>query len=288
MKQFINKKSGIVVLVILAVCFVFTKLQFFEKHIDPIDELTVRFVDVGQADCEIIQFPDGRNVIIDAGKNDTEEELVRTIESYGIKKFDFVIATHPHEDHIGGMDAVIDNFEIGCVYMPDVSSNSYNFEDMLDSIEAKNVEVRVAKAGITIIDEEYINMFFVAPNSESYEETNDYSAVLKLTYGERAFLFTGDAEAFSEKEMLKNGMDLSADVLKVGHHGSSTSSSKKFIKKVNPKYAVIEVGKDNSYGHPHKETLYVLDKAEIYRTDIHGNIKIECNGVDIKIKTEKQ
>lgn len=287
MKRFTKKKLGLIVFVVLALCFIVTKLQIFNKKAEPIDELTVRFIDVGQADCEIIQFPDGRNVIIDAGKNDTEDRLVKTIKSYGIKKFDYVVATHPHEDHIGGMDAVIDNFEIGCVYMPDVSSNTDTFEDMLDSIEAKNIKVSVAKAGVSVIDEENVNMVFVAPNSETYEETNDYSAVLRLTYGERSFLFTGDAEKLSENEMLKKGMVLKADVLKVGHHGSSTSSDKKFIKEVKPEYAIIEVGKDNSYGHPHKETEEVLKNVKVYRTDVHGTVTVRCNGVDIKITTEK-
>ena len=287
MKRFTKSKLGLIVFVVLALCFIITKLPFFNKKAEPIDELTVRFIDVGQADCEIIQFPDGRNVIIDAGKNDTEDELVKTIKSYGIKRFDYAVATHPHEDHIGGMDAVIDNFEVGCVYMPDVSSNTDTFEDMLDSIEAKGIKVSAAKAGVSVIDEENINMVFVAPNSEAYEETNDYSAVLRLTYGERSFLFTGDAEKLSENEMLKNGMDLKADVLKVGHHGSSTSSGKKFIKEVKPEYAIIEVGADNRYGHPHDETEEVLKKVKVYRTDIHGTVTVRCNGVDIKITTEK-
>lgn len=288
MKLFTKRNLGIIVFVVAAVIFCISRLSYFNKSLEPIDELNVVFVDVGQADCEIIRFPDGRNVIIDAGKNDTEKELVKKLKEYGFEKFDIAVATHPHEDHIGGMDAVIDNFEIGCIYMPDASSNTDIFNDMLDSIEDKNVKVVKAKAGVKVIDEENINMMFVAPNSVSYEETNDYSAVLRLTYGERSFLFTGDAEAVSEKEMLKNGMDLSADVLKAGHHGSSTSSTEKFIEKVNPEYAIIEVGEDNSYGHPHEEILERLRKTKIYRTDIHGDITVECNGVDIKITTENR
>lgn len=254
---------------------------------EPIEDLTVRFVDVGQADCEIIQFPDGRNVIIDAGKNETEDELVETIKEYGIERFDYIIATHPHEDHVGGMDKIIDNFEIGCIYMPDAVTTTKTFESMLDSIENKNVKVIQAKAGVSVIDEENISMVFVAPNSDNYEEMNDYSAVVKLEYGGLSFLFTGDAEAVSEGEMLENGMDLSADVLKVGHHGSSTSSTEDFLEKVNPAYAVMEVGKDNSYGHPHDETLKALKNIEVYRTDLHGTITMVCDGMNIKITTEK-
>lgn len=273
-------------LVSLSACklpFIGTKKTLTE----PIEDLTVRFVDVGQADCEIIQFPDGRNIIIDAGKNETEDELVETIKKYGIEKFDYAIATHPHEDHIGGMDKVIDNFEIGCIYMPDAVTTTKTFESMLDSIENKNVKVIQAKAGVSVIDEENISMVFVAPNSDSYEEMNDYSAVVRLEYGDLSFLFTGDAEAVSEAEILENGMDISADVLKVGHHGSSTSSTEEFLKKVSPSYAVMEVGKDNSYGHPHDETLKALKNIEVYRTDLHGTITMVCDGMNIKITTEK-
>ncbi len=285
MKRFTKKSFGIIAFVIVAVIFCISRLSYFDEKFKHIDGISVIYVDVGQADCEVIMLPNGINVIIDAGKNDTEDELVEKLRGYGIKRFDYVIATHPHEDHIGGMDKVIDSFEIGCVYMPDASSNTDTFNDMLNSIENKNIRVVKAKAGVSVIDEENINMVFVAPNSDKYEETNNYSAVLRLTYGKRSFLFTGDAESASEKEMLKNGMDISADVLKVGHHGSSTSSTKDFIKAVNPEYAIIEVGEGNSYGHPHDEILDVLEGIEIYRTDIHSDITVKCDGVDIKITT---
>ncbi len=286
MKRFTKKSFGIIVFVIVAVVFCISRLSYFDENFEPNEDVTVIYLDVGQADCEVICFPDGRNVIIDAGTNETEDELVEKLKKFGIERFDIVVATHPHEDHIGGMDAVIDSFEIGCVYMPDASANTDTFLDMLDSIENKNVKVIKAKAGVSVIDEENINMVFVAPNSDKYEETNDYSAVLRLTYGKRSFLFTGDAESVSEKEMLENGMDLSADVLKVGHHGSSTSSTKNFIKRVNPEYAIIEVGEGNSYGHPHGKTLDVLKKMKIYRTDVHGDITVKCDGIDIKITIE--
>lgn len=287
-KRLIPKKLIFWVAVVVIVISFFQSNNVVDNYeTEPIDNLVVRFVDVGQADCEILQFPDGRNIIIDGGKNDTEDNLVKKIKKYGIEKFDYVIATHPHEDHIGGLDKVIDNFEIGCVYMPDATSNSKTFSDMLDSIENKNVEVKQAKAGITVIDEEKINMVFVAPNSDYYEETNDYSAVVKLTYNGCSFLFTGDAEALSEREMLANGMDLRAQILKVGHHGSSTSTTYEFLRKVNPTYAVIEVGKDNSYGHPHDETMEALDGIKVYRTDTDGTITMECDGVNLAVTTEK-
>lgn len=288
MSNFIKKISVFFLTTVFCSILAACEIPFDDKKVltESVEDLTVRFVDVGQGDCEIIQFPDGRNILIDAGKNETEYELIEFIEECGIEKFDIVISTHPHEDHIGGLDKVIDNFEVGCIYMPDAVSTSKTFESVLDSIENKNVKVIQAKARITVLDEEYISMKFVAPNSDEYDETNDYSAVVHFTYGNRSFLFTGDAEVYSEREMLKNGMDLSADVLKVGHHGSSTSTSKKFLKAVNPEYAVIEVGEDNSYGHPHDETLEALKNIKVYRTDIDGTVTVICDGKDIEITTE--
>ncbi len=286
MKLYIKRYGIIGVLVIALIAFFISRLGYFDKSAEPVDGASVIFVDVGQGDCEIIRLEDGRNILIDAGTNEGEDELVKKIKDYGIEKFDVVIATHPHEDHIGGMDAVIDNFDIGCVYMPDVVTTTKTFENLLDSIENKNLEVKKAKAGVSVINEENISMVFVAPNSDKYDDLNNYSAVLKFTYGKCSFLFTGDAEKLSEKEMLENSMDVSADVLKVGHHGSSTSSGKSFIEAVNPKYAIIEVGQDNEYGHPHKETMEELEGVEIYRTDLQGDITAICDGDNIKITTK--
>ena len=286
MKQYIKKIIPIAVFVIAMVVFCINRLGYFNKSAVSIEGASVIFVDVGQGDCEIIRLADGRNILIDAGTDEGEYDLVKKIKDYGIKKFDIVIATHPHEDHIGGMDAVIDSFEIGTVYMPDAATNTKTFESLLDSIENKNAKVIKAKAGVNVIDEENINMVFVAPNSDKYEDLNNYSAVLKFTYGDCSFLFTGDAEKLSENEILENSWDVRADVLKVGHHGSSTSSSTDFIDAVNPDYAIIEVGADNEYGHPHKETEKVLKNTKTYRTDVCGDITAVCDGVNIKITTE--
>lgn len=277
---------------LIAIClcvfslFIINSDSYWQDEYTLTGEVVVRFLDVGNADCQIIQLPDGRNIIIDAGKNETEEQLVSDLKKLGIKKFDIVIATHPHEDHIGGMDKIIDNFEIGCIYMPDVVSQTQTFESMLDSIESMGVSVKKAEAGISIIDEEDIDFVILAPNSKYYQELNDYSAVCKLTYKNRSFLFMGDAEKSSELEILRNNMDIEADVLKVGHHGSSSSTSGVFLNRVDPEYGVIEVGKDNSYGHPHDEIISALEHIKVYRTDIHGDVVMVCDGESIDIHTE--
>lgn len=287
-----RKPKGILIAIfIIAILCVLLKTNIDEanKNRYTIDEgtLAVRFVDVGQGDCEIIQIPDGRNIIIDGGPNSSAQSLISEINEYGIKRFDYVIATHPHEDHIGGLDEVIKNFEIGEVYMPKISANTSSFTNLVSEIKSKNVKTNVAKAGVVIIDEDNITAEFLAPNSDNYEDTNNYSAVLKFTYNGISFLFTGDAEKESEFEMLENNANLSSCVLKVGHHGSTTSTTNQFLRAVYPKIAVIEVGDDNSYGHPHEETIGKLNGIRVYRTDINGTVTVSCNGSDIKVHTEK-
>lgn len=252
-------------------------------------ELAVHFIDVGQGDSEFIQFPDGQTMLIDAGESDAGETVVSYLQLLGVSSIDFVVATHPHSDHIGGLPAVFDAFEIEKVYMPDAVSSSYTFETLLDKIEAEGCETAEAKAGVTAVsdNENDLTAYFTAPVSDEYDDLNNYSAVLRLEYKEKSFLFTGDAETLVEKEMLSNGID-KADVLKVGHHGSKTSSSAEFLKQVSPQYAVFEVGQDNSYGHPHSEVLERYEKfgVEILRTDLMGTIIISTDGLDITVNSK--
>lgn len=251
------------------------------------DNLVVRFMDVGQGDCEIIQLPDGTNIIIDGGPESAQRSLLKEIDSYGIKKFDYVIATHPHEDHIGGLDAVIRKYDIGKVYLPKSSSTSDAFFSMAETIKKKGVPTLRAEAGVIMIDGEDVRAEFLAPVKDKYDDTNNYSAVLKLTYYGFDVLFTGDAEEESERNMMRNGADLDAEVLKVAHHGSSTSSTERFIEKVSPDYAVIEVGEDNSYGHPHREVMERFEGIPVYRTDINGTITLTYGKDGVNITTEK-
>ncbi|GAW92474.1 MBL fold metallo-hydrolase [Calderihabitans maritimus] len=242
--------------------------------------LKVHFIDVGQADSILVQLPSGQNILIDGGNNDDGSLIVNYLKQEGVKRLDHVIGTHPHEDHIGGLDAAIRSFEVGKVYFPKVAHTTITFENLLLAIKDKDLKITPAKAGVKLDAGQGVEAVFVAPNSSSYDDLNNYSAVLKLTYGSTSFLFTGDAEAQSEGEMLRAGYNLRADVLKVGHHGSSSSTTPAFLKAVSPKYAVISVGRNNKYGHPHFETLAKLSEAgvQVFRTDLQGTIVATSDG----------
>ncbi|HHW30345.1 MAG TPA: MBL fold metallo-hydrolase [Clostridiaceae bacterium] len=245
-------------------------------------ELKVHFLDVGQADCIFVQAPN-KSMLIDAGNNADSSFILSYLKDLKISKIDVLIGTHPHEDHIGSMDSIIDSFDISSVYMPRISTTTKTFEDVLLSIKNKGLKVTTAKAGVTFDLGEDVRVEIIAPNSDNYEDINNYSAVIKLTYGETSFLFTGDAETVSEKEMISKGYNLKADVLKVGHHGSTSSTSPAFLKAVSPKYAVISVGKDNQYGHPDSIIINRLSTfgVQIYRTDESGTIIAVTDGKKI-------
>jgi competence protein ComEC len=249
--------------------------------------LRVTFLDVGQADSILIQV-DGSTMLIDAGTNSTADKLVNMLKSKGINKFDVIAGTHPHEDHIGGMDAVINSFNIEKIYMPQVSTTTKTFDDVLQAIKNHGLVITSPEPGTSFSLNSAI-CTILAPNSPQYEDLNDYSIVIQLLYGNTSFLFTGDAQADSEKEILAKGYTLQSDVLKVGHHGSSSSTSPEFLKAVSPRYAIISVGKDNDYGHPHRETLDKLNASgiNIFRTDLNGSITFNSDGGKLTIKTEK-
>lgn len=251
--------------------------------------LRVSFLDVGQADAALIQLPNGKNILIDAGNNEDAPEIISYIKEQGITRLDVVIGTHPHEDHIGSLDKVIQTFEIGQVLMPKVTTTTQTFKDVLMSIQEKGLKITEAKVGLKLdlgSNEEggkELSAEVLAPKSSRYEDMNNYSVVLRLEYGQNAFLFTGDAEDVSEKEMLNLSQDLNVDVLKVGHHGSTSSTTLDFLKRVDPEYAVISVGKDNTYGHPTQTTLNRIERygVEIYRTDELGTIVVESDGTKL-------
>ena len=256
----------------------------------PGKRLTISYIDVGQADSILIQTPNGSNMLIDAGEAATQEALASYLTSKGVHNIDVLVATHPHADHIGGMAYIIKHFTIGSIYMPKATTTTATYEDLLYTIQSKELIINTAKAGVVIDLDSDLTVKMLAPNSASYDNLNDYSAVIKMTYQRTSFLFMGDTSSVSEKEMLKNEKaDLKADILKVGHHGSSTSSTATFLAAVAPKHAIISVGKDNTYGHPAQATLDRLKKvnALIYRTDQDGTIIVISDGQTITVMTSK-
>ncbi|MDB1954438.1 ComEC/Rec2 family competence protein [Clostridium tertium] len=244
--------------------------------------LQVHFIDVGQGDSILIQV-NNKNLLIDSGPNKSEDKLKKYLKKLNISKFDYIITTHPHEDHIGNMSYIINNFDVLNFYAPKVENSTKAFETMVESLIRKDLKIKVLKANIKSIDlGKNIVVDVFSPLSNSYEDLNNYSPIVKISYGNTSFLFTGDAEELSENEVLNAGFDLKCDVLKIGHHGSSSSTSENFLKASNPSIAVISVGEDNTYGHPTDTVLSRLKETKIYRTDINGNIVITSDGLSLK------
>ena len=248
--------------------------------------LRVNYIDVGQGDSIFIQLPNNETMLIDAGEAYKSDNVINYLNNLGITKIDYVIGTHPHTDHIGGLEEVINTFDIGSIYMPRASSTSKTYEDLLTTISSKGLKVKTAKSGVVVLDEDNLKLEFIAPNSDSYSELNNYSAVLKLTYLDNTFLFMGDAETLSEEEITS---EIKADVIKVGHHGSDSSSSLEFVKKVSPEYAIIMVGEGNSYNHPYQSIIdrYESVGAKVLRTDLDGNIICDCDGSTVTCDGDK-
>lgn len=246
--------------------------------------LKIYFVDVGQADCILIN-DNNEYSLIDAGNNEDGEKIVKYFKDLGITKFKYVFGTHAHEDHIGGMDNIIENFQIEHFYMPDTITTTRTFEEVLDALEEKNIafETPEEDENLTFRD----TVFKVLHVGKDKRDLNDTSIVLKLTYKNTSYLFMGDATSSVEKDILDK--DIKSDVLKVGHHGSQYSSTISFLKKVSPKYAIIEVGKNNSYNHPKEVTLKKLEDlgTKIYRTDEDGTIILTSDGENMSFETVK-
>lgn len=257
--------------------------------------LQVYFLDVGQGDSELIRIPgEGGyfNVLIDTGEYEYADGLTGYLRDLDVEKIDALVCSHPHTDHMGCMARIIQRFEIGCLYMPqlpeDQAPTTRAYEKLLDAAEEKDLRVIRLHEDALMESPAGAQFQVMAPRVDAdWEGANNYSAVIRLVYGETSFLFTGDAEEESEKVILEDGYGISADVLKCGHHGSSSSTSKDFLREVDPRYAVISCGKENSYGHPHRETLRALEKqgAVLYRTDQDGTVLAQSDGKHITFET---
>lgn len=246
-----------------------------------ISGIQLHFIDVGQADSILVQQGNSA-MLIDAGNNDDYDKVRDYLKDKKIEYLDYLIGTHPHEDHIGGLDGVIKDFNIGKIYMPKVTKPTKTFEDVINAIRAKEMKISTPVPGSEFMLGEAL-CTILAPNGKEYKDENNYSIVIKIKYKEESFLLTGDAEGISEKEIMSKNFNISADVLKLGHHGSNSSTTKAFLDKVKPKYAVLCVSKGNDYKHPHKTTMDKLKSRgiKLYRTDEGGTIVCTSDGNSI-------
>ena len=284
-----NRKAQLVITIVFAIIALLSVAFGGESNkvtTSSIGTMKVHYIDVGQGDATLVQV-NNENLLIDAGPNSSAKSLVDYLKGIGVSTIDHVIATHPHEDHIGGMDEIFEAFEVENFYSPKVDHTTKTFEKMITAVKNEGLSVTTIKSGdgskINLGDGTKVEIF--SPVDDKYDNLNDYSPIMKITFGDDSFLFTGDAERFVEKQVMANGESLDADVLKVGHHGSTTSSSKEFIKEVSPNIAVIPVGEGNDYGHPHKEILDLLENnnIELLRTDLEGTIVLESDGNNIRV-----
>ena len=260
-----------------------SKTEVTNKKSEVDGNLNVYFINVGQADSILITNKD-HNMLIDAGNNEDGKKLVSYFKDLGITSFEYVVGTHPHEDHIGGMDDIINNFDINMYLMPEKVSTSKTFEDVLDALLNKKLTyVTPMQDDILHLGDAVLEVIHVGSDNN---DANDSSIILKLIYGNNTFLFTGDATGNVEKQILNE--DIKSDVLKIGHHGSSYSSTDEFLDVVAPKYAIIQVGENNIYNHPNQVTIDKLNKRNIkvYRTDLDGTIIFTSDGENITVKTE--
>lgn len=253
-------------------------------------DTVVHFIDVGQGDATLIKTS-GKNILIDGGDNDKGGTVVDYLKKQNVEKIDYVIATHPHADHIGGLDNVINNFKVENIILPkltdDMVPTTKTYTDLLQSIMNNKVNVIQAKTNSSYnINDGKLTL--LAPVGQ-YTDINNMSVVSKFSIGEISFLITGDASEQSEKDLIDNNINMNSTVLRVAHHGSKSSTTKQFLEKVNPSYAIISVGQGNKYGHPDKQVTDLISKNQIetYRTDYNGNIVFHTNGKDIKINTDK-
>ncbi len=252
-------------------------------------DLRAYFLDVGQGDSSLILFRD-KVILIDAGEIEEGGRVVSDLQKLGVKKIDLLVATHLHSDHIGGMQDVLARFPVGKVLDSGIPSSSVLYERFLDTVDKKNIPYTVAEPGQTIdLDPSLGILVLSPPKNRTGDDINTNSIVLRISFGTFSILYTGDATIPAEEVMAKNGYPLDADILKVSHHGSSDAGSAEFLRRVSPGLAVISLGKENDYGHPHRETLERLGSAasRILRTDRDGTVLVESNGATYSFVTEK-
>ena len=253
--------------------------------------MEVHYIDVGQGDSILIRV-NNKVLLIDSGPKNSKSKLTKYLNSLNIKNIDYLIATHPHEDHIGNISTIINNYKVNKFYSPKVTTNTKTFEKIVSTLKNNNLKITILDNTTSSINLGNNTSVKVYSPIEDFKDDNlnNYSPIIKITFGKTSFLFTGDAEEYVEKQVVNNVSNLSSNVLKLGHHGSSSSTCKEFLDAVNPDIAIITVGIDNEYGHPHNEVLDLLKsyKIKTYRTDNDSSIILISDGKNILKKATKR
>ncbi|ELC8441538.1 MBL fold metallo-hydrolase [Clostridium perfringens] len=280
MKVTTRKFSFFLIILLLTSIFYYSPSYSIPNY-----DFMIHYIDVGQGDSALVQS-NNKNLLIDAGPPDSSDTLVKYLKNLGIKNIDFVVATHPHADHIGGMQSILKEFNVSYFCAPKVTENTDIFRNMIKTLKEENISINTLSYSnshpIDLGKNTKVEIY--SPSNNEYDNINNYSPLLRIYYGETSFLFTGDAEAKVEMEVLKLNKNLKSDVLKVGHHGSITSTTDSFLKEVSPNIAIISSALDNSYGHPSPQILNKLldNKIKIFRTDEDGTIILSSDGKSIK------
>lgn len=286
-----SKTQKIIYVVVLVVALAGVYIMDHMPEEPPMDipegsNFEIRFLDVGQADSALV-ICDGKTMLIDGGNVEDSGYIYSSLQSAGITHLDYVVCTHAHEDHVGGLSAALNACTVGAVYCSVDEYSTKCFRDFVDYTHQQGKEITIPIAGDSF-DLGSSRVTILGPLWD-YEETNDQSIVLRIVYGDTSFMFTGDAEKTAEADILAEGVNVRSTVLKVGHHGSDTSSGQPWLDAVDPDYAVISVGQDNDYGHPHDEVMERLEALDIpiYRTDTMGMIVCTSDGETVTFYTEK-
>ena len=286
-----KKTSLLWLIIVLLISFGVTKFQDrFDPRVQSIqlapEEMAVVYLDTGNSDAILIHFPNQKTMLIDTGKPDDFDTIDRAMKRFQKDTIDYAVISHQHDDHIGSFPEVLKKYRIGTVYMPVSPISNPQTKESMALIEEKNIPLVEAKAGVVICDGE-VKAEFLSPLYSHYGDANDYSGVVYLTYGNKSFLFMGDATTNVENDLLSKNAVPHADVLKVGHHGSKGATSKNFLNAVTPEYAIITTG-ENDYGHPTKKVLDLLSAKGIktYRSDFHGTIAIITDGKTLTVTHE--
>lgn len=278
-----RKKYSFIFYLIIAVVLSIQGIRSYFSPAVPDAPFVVHFIDVGQADAALI-VSEGASMLIDGGNREDSDLIATYLEKQNISYLDYVICSHAHEDHVGGLSGALATVRAGAVFAPETGTDTKVYRNFLAKIKEQGLSLQHPAPGKTL-SLGSATVEFLGPVTEETEELNDTSIILKVTYGETSFLFTGDAERESELRTLDAGADVSATVLKVGHHGSSSSTSYPFLREASPEVAIISCGVRNDYGHPHDEVLSRLSDAgvSIYRTDEEGDIIVTSDGSEINV-----